>query len=418
MIKIKGYTNEDIEFVMNNYDKQTYAEIAKAINKKVNSISYVVQKLGLLKQPHKSWSSEEEEYLKENYLYLSSEEMASHLNRTVPSINARCTELNLIKHDLWTDEEINYLNNNYDKYTHQEIGKYLNRSEQAVRVKCFELNLYKKELPWEEWEIDFVKDHYMDLPTSEISQRLNRTVNAVKLKAERMGYKKSPYNCDYHYFDNIDTEEKAYWLGFLSADGWISKNNFSSAVGIELQYGDIGHLKKFNKSIKGNYQITDRWRKCLISNSDKANHTCIIRIFSNYMYDSLEKLGFSDNKSYDVGIPNMRDDLYKHYIRGYFDGDGCFTFTDKSFHVSFITASKNENDDIINVLTNNDINIFEYSYISEYGTVMYRPSIYKLQDKIKFLDWIYKDASIYLDRKYKKYLKAKMNYSFSDGLAV
>jgi hypothetical protein len=285
--------------------------------------------------------------------------------------------------------------------------------------------LYKKEKPWEQWELDFVRDNYMEMSKKEISEILNRSLDAIQVKANRMGLKKSPYYCDYHYFDVIDTEEKAYWLGFLTADGWVNKNikNGSGVIGIELQYGDIKHLKKFNKSLAGNYQITDRWRPCKISTKDpnKKHHTCIIRIFSLIMYNSLVKLGFANDKSYNFSMPKLSPELMRHYMRGYFDGDGCLTVTNKSFNVSFVTASKQINDDIVDMLQQQNIGFSEYSYVNDFDTLTFVPRINRYADKIKFLDWIYQDCNIYLDRKYKKYLKVKESQKQTierDGLAV
>ena len=420
MIKIKGYTENDIIYIKENFATMTNKDIAKNLDKKPESIKYVANKLGLIKQPHKFWNIEEDNFLKEHYIDMGSEEIAKILNRTVASINARRDDLHLVKHESWSEDELSFLKNNYLDMTHLEIGEKLGRSEGAVRAKCFDLDLYKKDLPWEQWELDFVKENYMEMATKEISEILGRSPNAVKLKAERIGMKKYPYYCDYHFFDEIDTEEKAYWLGFITADGWINKNERtnSGAIGIELQYGDIGHLRKFNKAINGNYQITDRWRTCTLPKaSDKLHHMCCIRIFSIIMYNALEKLGFSKDKSYTVAIPNIRKDLIRHYFRGYFDGDGCFCLSNKSFIISFITASERYSKDIINSLSNIGIIISDYTYINEYGTTMHRPEIYKKDDKIKFLDWIYKDSNIYLDRKYKKYLKAKEKYDSLNGLA-
>lgn len=421
MIKIKGYTENDIVYIKENFATMTNKDIAKNLDKKPESIKYVANKLGLIKQPHKFWNIEEDNFLKEHYIDMSSEEIAKILNRTVASINARRDDLHLIKHDSWSDNELSFLKNNYLNMTHLEIGEKLGRSESAVRAKCFELDLYKKELPWEEWELNFVKDNYMEMATKEIAEILDRSPSAIGLKASRMGMKKYPYYCDYHYFDEIDTEEKAYWLGFIASDGWISKNekNNSGAIGIELQYGDIGHLRKFNKSIGGNYQITDRWRSCSIStHPEKLNHMCCIRIFSIKMYDSLEKLGLSKDKSYTVGIPDLREDLLRHYLRGYFDGDGCFCLSNKSFDISYITASEKMASDIIDSLSKIGIIIHDNTYKTEYGTIMHRPEIYKNSEKIKFLDWIYKDSSVYLDRKYKKYLKAKQKYDTPNDLGL
>ena len=420
MIKIRNYTNEQIEYITENYNNMTVKEIAIALNKSEGSVSNAARKLGLLKQSHKPWSNEEIEYLKNNYIQKTSEEIAKYLGRTVHSINAERDRLNLIRNENWKNEEINFLKNNFHSMTHEEIGKVLNRTTQAITAKCFDLDLYKKELPWTDEDLEFVKNNFMEMKTSDIAKILNRTPSAIEIKAHRMGLKKYPYTCDYHYFDEIDTEEKAYWLGFLTADGWINKreDNNAGVTGIELQYGDINHLKKFNKSIGGNYQITDRWRTCSLSkDKTKKYHMCCIRIFSITMYNSLVKLGFTNNKSFDFYIPKLEDKLIKHYIRGYFDGDGCLCFTNQSFHITFVTASKQLNNDIAIILKHNNFNFVEDKYINNFNTVMYRIDICRNKDKIDFLDWIYQDATIYLDRKYKKYLKVKEKTEHNVSLA-
>ena len=421
MKKIKGYTQEDINYLVNNYKYYTYEQLGKYLKKSSGSIAYVIRTLGLTKQLHKNWTKEEDDYLKSNYLNMSNDEMGQELKRSFNSISERCKVLGLIKHECWSETEIEYLKEHYDSMEYKEIGKHLGRSENAINAKCFELNLYKKELPWEDWEYDFLRKNYREMSLLEITEILHRTQNAIKLKASRMGYKKSPYYCNYHYFDSIDSEEKAYWLGFITADGWASINECdnSGTIGIELQYADIDHLKKFNKSINGNYKITDRWRECKISTTpNKPVHTCAIRIFSLTMYKSLEKYGISGNKTYSIEMPKLREDLFRHYLRGYFDGDGRFGLSNNRIWVSFITASKVFNDNLIDFVRSIGIDIWEYSYENEYGTIMYAPEIKRNKDRIMFLDYIYGDSNIYLDRKYKKYLKAKEIYGSSDGLAA
>ena len=413
MIKIKGYTNEELEYIKNNYGVMTVQQLSEKLNKTYNSIYNAVRKLGIKKQIHKQWTEEENNYLKENYLYMTNEEMSKILKRTFNSISAQMDRLNLIRNKAWSKEEEEYLKNNFINMTHKEIGEILGRTEQAVRAKCFDLNLYKMEVPWSDYELTFLKENYKEMTNKEIAKILNRTENAIHLQGSRMGIKKYPYTCDYHYFDQIDTEEKAYWLGFLTADGWINKSGKtnSCAIGIEIQYKDLEHLKKFNKSIHGNYKITDRWRECNISKyKDRKTHSCIIRIYSTNMYNSLCDLGFNENKSFSAKMPNIEDDLIRHYIRGYFDGNGTLCFTNKSFKVGFTTASKHFNCDLLKLLKIKGFNIIEFNYVNEFGTTIYSPNIERIKDKIKFLDWLYKDSNIYLDRKYKKYLKIKKKY--------
>lgn len=413
MIMVKNYTNEEIQYIKDNFSNMTIQQIANTLNKEKSSVYNVARKLGLKKQQHNKWTDEEIDFLKINYINMTSEEISCHINHSIDAINTMRDKLKLIRNNAWSEYEIKFLKDNFESTLFCELSKILGRTEGAIRAKCFDLNLFKNS-PWTDDELDFVKENYMEMKTSDISKKLNRTMNAIELKAARMGLKKYPYTCDYHYFDNIDTEEKAYWLGFLTADGWInqSKKTNASVTGIELQYGDIEHLRKFNKSICGNYKITDRWKSCGLShrNKEKKYHMCCIRIFSLTMYNTLKNIGFSNDKSYDFHIPDLPTNLIRHYIRGYFDGDGCLCFTNKSFSISFTTASHILCNDLLGILDTISINTSTRVFVNEYGTTMYRPEIYKINDKIKFLDWIYQDCNIYLDRKYKKYLKVKNRY--------
>ena len=76
------------------------------------------------------------------------------------------------------------------------------------------------------------------------------------------------------------------------------------------------------------------------------------------------------------------------------------------------------NNDIVKILKKKEFNFKESTYITEFNTSMYRIDIYRTQDKVKFLDWIYSDCNIYLERKYKKYLKVKNMQYPQDCLAV
>lgn len=125
------------------------------------------------------------------------------------------------------------------------------------------------------------------------------------------------------------------------------------------------------------------------------------------MYDDLKKIGMDENKSFTVRLPKLDDSLMRHLLRGYFDGDGSLCLTDTTFGVSFTTASKLFSDDVIAYLKRNGYHPSIYSYVSDFDTKMYTISLYRKSEKIRFLDYIYKDSNVYLDRKYNRYLKVK-----------
>lgn len=410
MLKIRNWKEDEIQYLKDNYMTSTIKEIANYLGRTESCVTYIAGRIGLKKQIHIPWTDEEIKYLRDHYIDMTSAELSQKLNHSVASINTMRDRLGLVRYTCWSDEEIQYLKDNFETMTYEEIGKTLNRTASAVDAKCFDLGLTKKEKPWEEWETEYLLANYREMPAAEIAEKLNRTITAVRLRASRNGMKKSPYSCNYHYFDVIDTEHKAYWLGFLMADGWISYNSDSNAgtFGVEIQYRDIKHLKKLNKDLEGNYKITDRWRKCTISNSDEEHHFCVLRVYSTKMYEALVSHGFTTNKSFEACIPNISDDLKRHFLRGYFDGNGSISNRSKgNCYIKFTTASKTFVDDLFNLLADNNISIANYSTVTEYGTTVYDPYIDKEEsNRLKFLHYIYDGATIYLERKYKKAMKA------------
>lgn len=322
----------------------------------------------------------------------------------------------------WTEEQENILIEKFMDTDYKTLSGILNKTEGAIRAKCFDLNLIKKN-KWTEEEIQYLKDNYSKLPRSEIAKYLNRTETSVKSKANKMGIKKYPYICDYEYFKFIDTESKAYWLGFIYADGWISvnSNTNSGQLGIQLQRSDVNHLKKFNIDINGNYPITYGEKGCPISiNPEKLNPYCLIKIYSINMVNDLINHGVNSNKSYSINFPTLPENLIRHFIRGFFDGDGCVRSRTrkissgkyKQYPVCDISChEKNFLDSIREHIYKKGI----HSYIYPDGS-NYRLYLSGLSDNINFLDYIYKDSIIYLDRKYKRYIDIK-NYTTNDCLA-
>lgn len=325
--------------------------------------------------------------------------------------------------DKWTQEQEKFLIANYLNTDYKSLSNILQKTEGAIRAKCFELKLIKNNR-WSAEEMDFLKENYSKMSKFEIAKYLNRTETSIKVKANKMGIKRYPYICNYNFFKNIDTEEKAYWLGFIYADGWISinQNTNSGVVGIQLQLNDESHLKKFNKSINGNYKIVTGERNCTLSttNPDKLNEYCQIRIYSIEMVKDLMLYGVNSNKSYNITFPNLQEQLIRHFIRGFFDGDGCVrtrirklaSGKNKKYPSCDISChEKNFLDSIRSHIYSKGIN--SYIYPDKTNFRLY-PS--GLSDNLSFLDYIYKDSIIYLDRKYKRYQEIK-KYTEQDCLA-
>ena len=142
---------------------------------------------------------------------------------------------------------------------------------------------------------------------------------------------KKIYKYDENYFSTIDTYDKAYWLGFILADGYIidnrGKDNKSDAIGLRIRLAESEkpHLEKLNEDINGNLpvKIVKNYGTFNKENSKLSE----IHINSTQIVDDLYKLGLSSgNKSCNEKFIKFNDpNLTKNFILGMFDGDGYIT---------------------------------------------------------------------------------------------
>ena len=204
-----------------------------------------------------------------------------------------------------------------------------------------------------------------------------------------MGYTKYTYNRD--YFETIDSEEKAYWLGFIAADGNVATK--MNSMRINLNEIDRDHLKKFKKSIEGNQPIKDSIRE--------KNHSVYIDMNSNKVCRDLLKYGVTPRKSLtlDINFDLIPDNLIHHFIRGYFDGDGSINVYHRApyyydeWELSFISTEK------VLLAFQKFIGVPHKLYRCGNN---YRFCYKGKKDIEKAILYMYDNANVYLDRKYKK----------------
>lgn len=194
-------------------------------------------------------------------------------------------------------------------------------------------------------------------------------------------------------FEKIDSEEKAYWLGFLYADGCIHQGRYDYRIELGLAEKDYSHLEKFKNFIGKDNKIAyrEKTKSYRYSFRDKKVHSDLIA------------LGCIPNKSLRLLFPSkdiIEDKYLKDFLRGYFDGDGSLWKLNHSIGVSilssydFLLGLK----DRISLFSN--CKIMPIHKESPNGGQRITTSGKKA---ISFLDWIYSNPSIYLYRKYKKY---------------
>lgn len=199
------------------------------------------------------------------------------------------------------------------------------------------------------------------------------------------------YNIDENYFDAIDTQNKAYILGFIYADGCLSKNK--SEIIIKLHHKDEDILNIIKSELKSEHPI-----KRITS---YKNHQSVFSFSSKKLYNGLSKIGLTPSKTFTINFPKLNDELIRHFIRGYFDGDGCLYKGGKNKKLNFFnifTASFDFKEGICDYLSRNKIEYKIYHRDSGYSI-----NINKKESSDIFYNLIYSDAEIYMERK-------KINY--------
>lgn len=228
------------------------------------------------------------------------------------------------------------------------------------------------------------------------------------------------YHVNDRYFEDIDSEEKAYWLGFLYADGYVRmKYGRSGELKLKLSIKDKEHLELFNECLNSTYPVKTEISKVrykdgkYIGNKDKnidegkvftsISENIKVIIYNNKIVNDLMSHGCVNKKTFLIRWPETREDLQRHFLRGFFDGDGCITMRlpkGKKYHVFTMNITSNYNFiiDIKNFLEENNI-IITNKIMKQKNS--FHLTIRDHQGLIKFYELIYENSKIFLERKKK-----------------
>lgn len=243
---------------------------------------------------------------------------------------------------------------------------------------------------YEELKNQILKYFDEGINANQISQIVNKSFWYVKkiLLAYRSPTFKKYNNGNMKYFENINTDAKAYMLGFIAADGCITRSRSSIGLTITIHNKDRIVLDTLKEELNSENPITEL----------KRNNLIRFVIYNHELVDSLAKYGIEERKS--LIMPNIINNIPKEFqyafIRGYFDGDGSFTFQEK-YKRGYIQI-RGTKDFLLGII--NSIKIESYS-IKENDSIPNLSIGSKKQIK-KFFETIYNNSSIHLDRKYNK----------------
>lgn len=204
-------------------------------------------------------------------------------------------------------------------------------------------------------------------------------------------------------FDSIDTEEKAYWLGFIFADGTISSSPTREEAKTQYQFElslsskDLTHLEKFAKFIE--------YKQPLFCDEIR----CRLSLYSKHLWQVLNVNGCTPQKSLTLRFPRTElfknKDLIRHFIRGYVDGDGCLTWNNKNHTYPEISVLGTDEmlHSIISYLPLEDKPILKILHPDKQSVIKY----FSLTGEKAYIiaSYLYNNSMISLQRKYDKYLE-------------
>jgi intein-encoded DNA endonuclease-like protein len=240
-----------------------------------------------------------------------------------------------------------------------------------------------------------------------VGKVFNVSFGPIKRILKENGYNPTQrkYKVNHNYFDNIDTEEKAYWLGFIYADGYVRvRTRYGENPGqgnsfcMNLSILDIEHLKLLRKCVGSTHKIIN---KVSVTKNKQgksySSNVCRLSVNSNKLVEGLVSQGVVPRKTHILTPPKIDEKLYRHFIRGYFDGDGCCAnYKNKStgykrFIYSIACAAPKLKEWMMEILKENDIKCVVTDNLSF--------NVGSFKSKYKFYHYLYDNTTIYLQRK-------------------
>lgn len=219
----------------------------------------------------------------------------------------------------------------------------------------------------------------------------------------RIGSNSRKKSLNENYFDNIDTPNKAYILGWIISDGYVNKN--------KLKFGlkDLEILEFIKNEMNSGHKISEFF--IYDDRTKKTYSQYSLQICSKKISESLNKLGIHQSKSFTVDLPKIPENLYSHLIRGIFDGDGYVgegKYITGGLYPRFsLILSENLYNSLSPIFNSLNINLKKPDIVAEKdGNIIFKLRVYRKKELRYFFNYIYGDGSVAkLNRKYDKFKK-------------
>lgn len=231
-------------------------------------------------------------------------------------------------------------------------------------------------------------------------KRISKILTSNDVKLRTLSEAATKYEVVSDFFSTIDTEEKAYWLGFMYADGYVTGTKI---VGCKLSTKDEEHLIKLRNTLSPTKPLYYDETSQGFGNNTKS----VALILTNRnLFKDLVRKGCIQNKSKLLTFPNeniVPKELIHHFIRGYFDGDGSVTAgINPKGHIRILIGIVGTESFLSEI--RKALSLEDTKYLYKYKN----KDIHELKvggtNVVKAIyNFLYKDATVFLERKYIKF---------------
>ena len=280
------------------------------------------------------------------------------------------------------------------------MGKFKDLTGQVFNgVKV--LNSEKDKNNHTKWRCECLNCHLISLKTT--------------VQAKRNGcYCQHRNTVNQDFFEIINNSKKAYWLGFLWADGYCDPKY--KKMKLDLQEQDKELLEQFKKDIDFSGKITSYVAK--LGKSYRTVESIVYRIVvvdEKFVNDLAAKGVVSHRETNNYPGNIISKELFPHFVRGYFEGNGTLSFSCKNRKVQGLNVAICGGTNFLL-----EIRQILYTDYNIQSSIYYRrpdnPNnitirFTKHSEQLKFLNLIYQNADTFMSRKYDKYIEAKAFYT-------
>ncbi len=257
--------------------------------------------------------------------------------------------------------------------------------------------------PWTQEELQFLEENIKKLTYKEMGKYIHRTPASIQSKIRYLPFQQKikKHSVNSHFFKKWSIE-MAYVLGFIGADGNICHSGRAHTLHIACDDKDV--IEKIRGVLDYKGPIHLKYRP-----NGKISYS--LRICDPIIFNDLNKLGVTERKSLTFTPPKIPAEFIRHFIRGYFDGDGSVSVRNIKYPskltVSIYTASIHMAYYLHKTLLLSLGDIYQgniLTYLAHQKTPYYTIHLGH-KGSVKLFTYMYTNTTLYLERKYQKFME-------------